>query len=51
MHEKARPSLLTARIADPKGLSFTELKPHCGLTDGNLSSHMKGLQDSGLIEG
>ena len=51
MHKKARPSLLTARIADTKGLSFTELKPHCGLTDGNLSIDMRELQDRELIEG
>lgn len=49
MHEKARLSLLTALITHPKGLSFTELKQHCGLTDGNLSRHMKVLQDSGLV--
>lgn len=49
MHEKARLSLLTALITHPKGLSFTELKQHCGLTDGNLSRHMKVLQESGLV--
>ncbi|WP_426033937.1 transcriptional regulator [Cypionkella sp. TWP1-2-1b2] len=49
MHEKARLSLLTALITHPKGLSFTELKQHCGLTDGNLSRHMKVLQDAGLV--
>lgn len=49
MHEKARLSLLTALITHPNGLSFTELKQHCGLTDGNLSRHMKVLQDGGLV--
>ena len=50
MHEKARLSLLTALITHPKGLSFAELKRQCGLTDGNLSRHMKVLQDSGLVD-
>ncbi|OYZ91393.1 MAG: transcriptional regulator [Rhizobiales bacterium 17-65-6] len=49
MHERARLSLLTALITHPTGLSFTELKQHCGLTDGNLSRHMKVLQDGGLV--
>lgn len=49
MHEKARLSLLTALITHPKGLSFTKLKQQCGLTDGNLSRHMKVLQDGGLV--
>lgn len=49
MHEKARLSLLTALITHPAGLSFTALKQHCGLTDGNLSRHMKVLQDGGLV--
>ena len=26
-----------------------ELKRHCGLSDGNLSRHVKLLQDSGLV--
>lgn len=50
IHEKARLSLLTSLVSHPKGLSFSELKRLCGLTDGNLSRHMKVLQDGGLVK-
>lgn len=50
IHEKARLSLLTSLISHPKGLSFVELKQLCGLTDGNLSRHMKVLQEGGLVK-
>lgn len=50
MHEKARLSILTALMTHPKGLSFADLKRQCGLTDGNLSRHMKVLQDASLVD-
>ena len=50
IHEKARLSLLTCLVSNPKGLSFGELKRLCNLTDGNLSRHAKVLQDAGLID-
>jgi DNA-binding HxlR family transcriptional regulator len=50
IHEKARLGLLTSLMAHPKGLSFSDLKQLCGLTDGNLSRHLQVLQDAGLIE-
>ena len=50
IHEKARLGVLTSLVAHPKGLAFGDLKQLCGLTDGNLSRHLKVLQDSGLVE-
>lgn len=50
IHEKARLSLLTSLISHPKGLSFGERKQLCRLTDGNLSRHMKVLQDGGFVK-
>lgn len=49
IHEKARLGLLTSLVSHPKGLSFVDLKRLCDLTDGNLSRHMKVLQDAGLV--
>src|ERR1700755_709976 len=50
IHEKARLGLLTPLMAHPKGLAFADLKPLCGLTDGNLSRHLQVLQEAGLVE-
>ena len=49
IHEKARLGVLTSLAANPKGLSFSDLKKLCGLTDGNLSRHIQVLQEAGLI--
>ena len=50
IHEKARLSILTSLITNPKGLAFSDLKRLCGLTDGNLSRHIKVLQEASLVE-
>ena len=50
MHEKARLGLLSSLIAHPKGLTFSELKHLCGLSDGNLSRHLQVLQDAKLVK-
>src|SRR5258705_12628127 len=50
IHEKARLSVLTSLVANPKGVVFGDLKQLCGLTDGNLSRHLQVLQEAGLIE-
>jgi DNA-binding MarR family transcriptional regulator len=49
IHEKARLGVLTSLAANPKGLSFSDLKKLCGLTDGNLSRHIQVLQEAGLV--
>ena len=49
LHEKARLSIMTSLADHPKGLSFTELRELCGLTDGNLSRHMQILEEAGMV--
>jgi DNA-binding MarR family transcriptional regulator len=50
MHEKARLSMLTSLLTQPEGLLFADLKALCDLTDGNLSRHIKALEEEGLVE-
>lgn len=50
IHEKARLGVLTSLFTNPKGLSFSDLKSLCDLTDGNLSRHLSHLEQDGLIE-
>jgi DNA-binding MarR family transcriptional regulator len=50
IHERARLSVLTSLITNPKGLKFNDLKQLCSLTDGNLSRHMSVLEKGNLIE-
>lgn len=49
LHEKARLSILTSLADHPKGLSFTELRDLCGLTDGNLSRHVQILEEAAML--
>jgi DNA-binding MarR family transcriptional regulator len=49
IHERARLSLLTSLITQPKGLSFSELKECCALTDGNLNRHLQVLEEAKLV--
>jgi DNA-binding transcriptional ArsR family regulator len=50
IHEKARLGILTSLIANPNGLSFSDLRRLCDLTDGNLSRHLQVLEEENLIE-
>jgi DNA-binding MarR family transcriptional regulator len=50
IHERARLSVLTSLITNPKGLTFGELKELCALTDGNLSRHLRVLEEADLVE-
>ena len=50
IHERARLGLMTSLAGRPDGLTFVELKDLCRLTDGNLSRHLKVLEEAGLIE-
>jgi DNA-binding MarR family transcriptional regulator len=50
IHERARLSVLTSLITNPKGLTFVELKELCALTDGNLSRHLSVLEKAKLVE-
>jgi DNA-binding MarR family transcriptional regulator len=50
IHERARLSILTSLVTNPKGLTFNDLKQLCALTDGNLSRHLDVLEKGSLIE-
>jgi DNA-binding HxlR family transcriptional regulator len=50
IHERARLSILTSLITNPKGLTFNDLKQLCSLTDGNLSRHLRVLENAHLVE-
>jgi DNA-binding HxlR family transcriptional regulator len=50
IHERARLSVLTSLIANPKGLIFNDLKQLCSLTDGNLSRHLRVLETEKMVE-
>lgn len=50
IHERARLSVLTSLITNPKGLTFNDLKQLCSLTDGNLSRHLRVLEQEDMVE-
>jgi len=48
-HEPVRTAVMTALLGSPDGLTFNELREVCGATDGNLSRHLKWLEDAGAV--
>ncbi len=49
-HEPARLAIMSALCAaGGEGQTFGELKVDCRLTDGNLSRHLKALEDYGAV--
>jgi DNA-binding transcriptional ArsR family regulator len=48
-HEPARLALVTALCERPAGLGFQDLKKRCGMTDGNLSRHLKVLEEGNVV--
>ena len=48
-HEKARLGIVTSLAGHAEGLSFSDLKTLCGLTDGNLARHLQVLEEAGLV--
>ncbi len=50
IHERARLSVLTSLLTNPKGLTFGDLKQLCTLTDGNLSRHLSVLEKAKMVE-
>jgi DNA-binding HxlR family transcriptional regulator len=50
IHERARLSVLTSLVTNPKGLTFGDLKQLCSLTDGNLSRHLRVLERGKMVE-
>lgn len=50
IHERARLSVLTSLLTNPKGVTFNDLKQLCSLTDGNLSRHLSVLEAAEMVE-
>ena len=48
IHEKGRLAIMSMLAASPE-LSFTELRDALGMTDGNLTTHIRTLQESGYL--
>jgi DNA-binding HxlR family transcriptional regulator len=48
IHEKGRLAIVSALSASPD-LSFTELRELLGMTDGNLTTHLRTLQEAGFL--
>ncbi len=48
IHEKGRLAIMSMLAASPE-LSFTELRDTLGMTDGNLTTHLRALQQEGYI--
>lgn len=48
-HERARLGIMTSLAGRTDGLSFTELKQLCGVTDGNLNRHLQVLEEAGHV--
>src|ERR1700687_839879 len=50
IHERARLSVLTSLVTHPKGVTFSDLKQLCSLTDGNLNRHLRVLEEAEMVE-
>ncbi|HWC58774.1 MAG TPA: transcriptional regulator [Verrucomicrobiae bacterium] len=48
IHEKGRLAIMSMLAASPE-LSFTELRDALGMTDGNLTTHIRTLQEAGYV--
>lgn len=48
IHEQGRLAIMSALAAEPE-LSFTELRGTLGMTDGNLTTHLRTLQQAGYL--
>ncbi len=48
IHEKGRLAIMSALAATPE-LAFTELRDTLDMTDGNLTTHIRILQEEGFI--
>ena len=48
IHEKGRLGIMSMLAASPE-LSFTELRTALGMTDGNLTTHIRTLQQEGYV--
>ncbi len=48
IHEKGRLAIMSMLAASPE-LSFTDLRDTLGMTDGNLTTHIRTLQQAGYV--
>ena len=48
IHEKGRLAIMSMLAATPE-LSFTELRDSLSMTDGNLTTHIRTLQEAGYV--
>ena len=48
-HEPSRLAIVSHLCSDTDGVPFTELKKHCVMTDGNLSRHLRVLEEAGAV--
>ncbi len=48
IHEKGRLGIMSLLAASPE-LSFTELRDALAMTDGNLTTHIRTLQEAGYL--
>ncbi len=48
IHEKGRMAIMSL-LAAASELSFTEMRDSLGMTDGNITSHIRTLQQAGYI--
>jgi len=48
IHEKGRLAIMSMLAASP-ALSFTEMRDGLAMTDGNLTTHIRTLQEAGYV--
>jgi DNA-binding MarR family transcriptional regulator len=48
IHEKGRLAIMSMLAASPE-LSFTEMRDALGMTDGNITTHIRTLQEAGYL--
>ncbi|HEV2210437.1 MAG TPA: transcriptional regulator [Verrucomicrobiae bacterium] len=48
IHEKGRLAIMSILAASPE-LSFTEMRDALKMTDGNLTTHIRSLQEAGYL--
>ena len=48
IHEKGRLGIMSMLAASPR-LSFTELRDTLNMTDGNITAHVRTLQEAGYV--
>jgi len=49
IHEKGRLAIMSMLAATPE-LSFTEMRDALSMTDGNLTTHIRTLQEAGYVQ-